>query len=891
MNRKNLSILISSLVIILVGGFYLVTREGNTNGNPWKMIPDTPAFVLQTDKPGCLYNKLSRENEIFKSLEDIKPIEALNKSVKQFLNIIGSNQELKNKFLDSPLYLTVYPDSASGRIRYLLLFKIRKDLKINQIKNIISDSKKDKTINFSVLVSGKSKILNVAGSHSGRHFYVAVVHGVVLLSSSENLLRGALNTYYQKKSNFTENKAFKQVAKTSGKIVDARLYINYHQLTKLFLPIVNLRYKRNFRELSNFARWTEVDLLLKSKNLLLFGYTYSGSQNLLSRFNKKRNGENVDMYSLVPFNSNLFLKKTYQAFSKETAEKQLRSFSKVFRKSLKSLIRISNQVCYVSNALSINEIPDKSYGIVSFDDELKAKTLLKNLSIGSSRSRIVKYENHIIRRINIKGFLPSLYGKIFSGVPREYYTFLNGSAVFGHSPDDLSQLIRDYDTGKTLDLNDNFKVFSTNTLQTADLTFQLQLRSFLKMFPKYLDKKTADKLLNYKNILNNFQYLTLQFNKENPMFYTNFALQYNSSYKEENLAVWKIQLNDSIVGKPFLVKDYRNGKYDIIVFDNANRMYFIDNNGKILWTKRLPNLPMSKIYQVDYYKNGKIQYLFNTAHNLFLIDRKGHFVADYPIPLRPAATNGISVFDYNNRKDYRILVAQADEKIHDYTIKGNPVRGWNLPQMPDITVQPVYRLLADHHDYIIITDIHHHVRIVNRRGRQRIYLKSSFQKAKNSAYYVNKTNNKGIILTTDEKGQLVYISRSGRISTTSFGKFSPNHYFLYEDFNGDLAKDFIYIDHKKLTVFNRFKKVLFTYTFSSNIDVQPEFFSLGGRQKVLGVVASRESTIYLFDNQGNILIGRGLTGATPFTVGSLNQSGNINLITAAGNTLYNYRIK
>ena len=452
-------------------------------------------------------------------------------------------------------------------------------------------------------------------------------------------------------------------------------------------------------------------------------------------------------------------------------------------------------------------------------------------------------------------------------------------------------MIHYYDTGKTLDLNDNFKLFATNTLHSADLTFQLQLRSLLEMFPKYLEKKTADKLLKYNNVLKNFQYLTLQFNKENSMFYTNFALQYNSSYKEENLAVWKIQLNDSIVGKPFLVRDYRNGKYDIIVFDNANRMYFIDNNGKVLWTKRLPNLPISKIYQVDYYRNGKIQYLFNTAHNLFLIDRKGHFVADYPIPLRPAATNGISVFDYNDRRDYRIMVAQADEKIHDYTIKGNPVRGWNLPQMPDITVQPVSRLLADHHDYILITDINNHVKIVNRRGRQRIYLKSSFKKAKNSAYYVNKTNNKGIILTTDEKGQLVYISRSGRVSTTSFGNFSPNHYFLYEDFNGNFAKDFIYIDNKKLTVFNKFKKLLFSYTFSSNIDVQPEFFSLGDKQKVLGVVVSQESTIYLFDNQGNILIGRGLTGATPFTVGSLNRSSDINLITAAGNTLYNYRIK
>ena len=890
MNKTNLTIIIVALIVVLLGGYYVLTRQGKTDGNPWKMIPDTPAFVLQTDNPGDLYNKLSQNNEIYKSLKGVEPLEKLDSSVQQFLDITKSNKEINDKVHDSPFYLALYSDSTFGKNPYLILFQIRKSIEISKLKDIIKDSKYGKNIKFSVPANGNQDILDILNTTSNQHFYISVEQGVVLLSSSDNLLQKAIDTYTHKKENFTESDAFKQVAKTSGKIVDARLYINYPQMIKLLSAYANPDYKKDFLQLSRFAEWTETDLLLKSKNLLLSGYTYSGSHDLLSEYTGK-NGENSDIYSLFPFNSNVSLNKAYQDFSKAAAVKQLSSFRSAYRSDLKALIQISSQVSYVSNALTTNEITDKSYGIISFDDELKAETLLKNLSIRSGRSHIKRYGNHIIRSLNIKDFLPDIYGDIFSGTTRDYYTIINGSAVFGHSPDDLIQLIHYYDTGKTLDLNDNFKLFATNTLHTSDLTFQIQLRSFLELLPTYLDKKTGDKFLKYKNILKNFQYLTLQFNKENSMFYTNFALQYNSSYKEENLALWKIQLNDSIVGKPFLVRDHRNGKYDIIVFDKANMMYFIDYNGKILWTKRLPNLPISKIYQVDYYRNGKIQYMFNTANNLFLIDREGHFVADYPIPLHPAATNGISVFDYNNRRDYRIMVAQADEKIHDYTIKGNPVRGWNLPQMPDITVQPVYRLLTNHHDYIIITDIHNHVKIVNRRGRQRIYLKSNFKKAKHSVYYVNKTNNKGIILTTDDKGRLVYITRHGRISYTNFGSFSPDHYFLYEDFNSNFSKDFIYIDHKKLTVFNRFKKVLFSYTFSSNINVQPEFFSLGGRQKVLGVVASQENTIYLFDNQGNIMIGRGLTGATPFTVGSLNRSGDINLITAAGNTLYNYRIK
>ncbi len=888
MNKTGLFVTISFVIVLLAGGYYFMSRRGNTNGDPWKMIPDTPAFVLQTDQPGALYDKLSQDNEMYKGLKGIQQMAALDKSIQQFLDIIGSHQEINDKIMDSPFYLSVYGDSTAGKARFLALFSIHEAIKISPIRKLIAESDSGPGIKMSVQGQGSRKMLDVADTLTHQRFYVSVLNGVVMLSQSTSLLQKALNNYHN--NNFTNSEAFLEVAKTSGKIVDARLYINYPEMVKLLAEFVNKDHRDDLLKLSDFAKWTEVDLILKSKDVLLSGFTFTGPHDLLSQYDQK-NSESTNLYSLYPFNSNVALNRTLQQFSKSEAISRLKNFRQVFRNSLKDLIGVSQEVGYVANALSPKELTDKSWGVISFTDELKGQTALKNLALKSSGSWTKRYGDHLIRKINIKDLLPTLYGKIFSGIQREYYTILNGSAVFGHSPEDLIQLIHYYDTGKTLDLNDNFKAFSTNMLRASNVTFQLQIRSFLDMLPRYLEPKTSSKLEASRAVLKDFQYFSMQFNREHSMFYTNIALEYNPAFKEENLALWKIQLEDSIVGKPYLVRDHRNGKYDIIVFDRGDHMYFIDYNGKILWTKRLPSLPIGKIYPVDYYKNGNIQYLFNTANNLFLIDREGHFVGDYPIPIHPEATNGLTVFDYTNRKDYRIMLAQADEKIHDYTIKGNPVRGWHYPQMPDITVQSIYRLLTSRKDYIIITDLQNNIKIVDRRGRQRIYLKSDFKKAKNSAFYLNRTNNKGIILTTDVQGQLVYIARNGRISYTSFGNFSPDHYFLYDDFNGDFVNDFIFIDHRKLTVFNRFKKVLFSYTFSSNIDVQPEFFSLGGKQKVLGVVASHENTIYLFDSQGNILIGRGLTGATPFTVGSLNRSGDINLITAAGNTLYNYRLK
>jgi hypothetical protein len=384
----------------------------------------------------------------------------------------------------------------------------------------------------------------------------------------------------------------------------------------------------------------------------------------------------------------------------------------------------------------------------------------------------------------------------------------------------------------------------------------------------------------------------VQFTRSDPYVFTLlYLLSDQNAIEEENVAIWKCELDGKIAGKPFLVKDHKTGMFNVVVFDEDANIYLISTDGRVLWKKRVDALPESPIYQVDYYKNGKVQYLFNTRDFIYLIDKNGENVASYPRKLNPSATNGLNLFDYENKKDYRLLVAQSDKRIYNYTLKGQQVKGWVKPRTANIVADPVTRLVAERKDYILFNDLDNNITIVNRRGNERIKLKEKPNKAKNSSFYVNMTNNKGIIITTNEEGKLTYIGKSGMLSYTDFGNFSPIHFFLYDDFNGDGAMDFIYVDGNELKVFDRFKNVLFAYTFESTISIKPEFFSLGRNQKVLGIVADQEKAVYLFDKKGNPIISRGLIGETPFTVGSLDNSNEINLITAADNILYNYRLK
>ena len=54
------------------------------------------------------------------------------------------------------------------------------------------------------------------------------------------------------------------------------------------------------------------------------------------------------------------------------------------------------------------------------------------------------------------------------------------------------------------------------------------------------------------------------------------------------------------------------------------------SKGNILWKRQLGGIILDNINQIDFYKNKKIQYVFNTEDSLYIIDRLGQNVEDFP---------------------------------------------------------------------------------------------------------------------------------------------------------------------------------------------------------------------------------------------------------------------
>ena len=183
--------------------------------------------------------------------------------------------------------------------------------------------------------------------------------------------------------------------------------------------------------------------------------------------------------------------------------------------------------------------------------------------------------------------------------------------------------------------------------------------------------------------------IIVQFVTEGEMYYSNISLGYTSQIKEKAHTVWESLLDSTAIGKPYLTINHYTSEKEIIVQDAKNTLYLINSAGRILWKVRLEDPIMGEIYQIDYYNNGKLQYLFNTPTGIHLLDRNGNYVERYPVKLRADATNGLALFDYDKRKEYRIFVACENRKVYVYDIEGNIVPGWKFPGSEGTVQKPV----------------------------------------------------------------------------------------------------------------------------------------------------------------------------------------------------------
>jgi hypothetical protein len=143
---------------------------------------------------------------------------------------------------------------------------------------------------------------------------------------------------------------------------------------------------------------------------------------------------------------------------------------------------------------------------------------------------------------------------------------------------------------------------------------------------------------------------------------------------------------------PFPVQNSATGKTNSF-YQNANLYLCLnDENGKGVWGVPFKQPLCGYVESVDFFANGKIQFLFAAGESLYLIDRLGRFVNGFPVNLGKPVLLGPKAYDFTGAKGYTVMILHRDNSLEMYDLHGKKPASWKGIQAPE-TVKSLPELL------------------------------------------------------------------------------------------------------------------------------------------------------------------------------------------------------
>lgn len=866
---------ISYIVLLLLLALLWSSCSHKKSASVWDTVPPESVCVLEASR----FQDMKDALVLFSESSDV--IQAFGDQMKSLDSLASSDPKIEQKLHEAAMALVIAP--VKGCLTTAAVFCSKNLLINNELKYII----KSNTLGYEFHKNGKLEYLQFAKPDTlfafARPPYLVLTFNEALLISMMNQLETSPKLY--------SNPDFQRVESTLGTAVPMHLYVNYDALEPFIVSNTSSKRVDGAQRFAlNFKGLAALDVLTKPDALVMNGYSVATDSVSSLRPLKYQLPVYNSIVNVLPFNTKLMLHfgmSDYASYWVEFADNE--RIEKLNR-SLKANIEEQLIACLSEVSLCAIGSSANPVFIARMNDPASVIQFVEKLDAKYGVSENIVNQGYSIKRGNIKNFVPDVFGSCFNDIKSFSYSFVDQYLVVANDIQQVQDVISCYRSGRTLDLSENFKAFQNNMLESANISLYVACADNQTLINKFVGGDLAAFLKRNKTFLQSYQAFSIQLASAKDLVYTCFSLRKMTDVKEESNVQWKANLDAPMKGKPYIVPDPSSNADQVMVFDVNNTMYLIDCRGIVKWKHQIEEAPMSDVEVVDVDKNGQLQFLFNTANYLELIDTEGNAMPGFPKRLLAEASNGLAVFDYEGNRNYRVLVCGVDKFVYNYDLRGEETEGWNRHRTEELVTKPVQHVVADNKDLLIVTDAKGTARILDRQGRIRIPLRADLKKSQGADFYENRTNHKGIILTSDDTGNLLYIANDGGLARTDFGQFSNKHYFLYEDFNGDQDPDFIYLDGKELHVFNRFKKVLYSHDFDTEIKTKPVFYRLSRNKRLLGVVSESAREIYLIDKNGNMMVSSGLVGETEFAIGSLKGNNEINLLTGVGNALFNYLI-
>ncbi|PRP67043.1 hypothetical protein BST86_07980 [Nonlabens agnitus] len=348
-----------------------------------------------------------------------------------------------------------------------------------------------------------------------------------------------------------------------------------------------------------------------------------------------------------------------------------------------------------------------------------------------------------------------------------YLTLIDRFLVLSANQETLEEIIAGYQNGTTLSSQNWWKEAREKMSSSSSLLNVTSLEKFKNPFIS-IDEKD-DKVLKSMDDTT-LKAMISQYVHEDAYAFYRLEIPYGSTAAEQPLVaqIGSYKSESDIIAGPFLFPNHLNNTYDVAIQTEDFKLTLLSETGEVHWTKELNTKILGEIQSVDVYKNDRKQLLFANQEKVYLLDRKGNDVDKFPYNPKKDITQPLSVFDYDNNRNYRFVITTGKD-LTMLDSKGNKVSGFNY--RPDgIILNSPQHFRKGNKDYIAFTTDQKELKLINRTGETRTSVKTKIE-AKSDLYFYN-----NLIQFVNSDDKLLHVNPStGKVTVTNTSLDTDSH--------------------------------------------------------------------------------------------------------------------
>lgn len=869
---KRTALLITLLLVFLVAGYLIYDKYyHSTPTTLWRMVPENAIAVAESSTLDDTFRKL-QENPIWNSLQTIDDVRRLNDWVGQLDSLKGQSgigSLTEGDFLISMhvvtrnsfgfLYLLDLNAPGSQRTLSRLLEEMQQeggwqlDTRTYQGQDINELTLGDRT--FSYLIHNNK----FAGSYTP-----FLVEDVVRLVTDE-----------EQPDFFRANPSLESMLKLNQD--DGNIYVNLRHISSFFGAFVNPRYTETLEGLELLGNSSFLDLKINENAILMNGITEEGQNTFLSTFSGQLPAS-ASVKHMIP-NATAFLHQYTLSDPDSWHDRLLEYWSATDagylrdRETFFSNHPLEAEAFFSTVGASITLMHIEEPGapeytpmaLVESRDIAGMMNQLNRLSEAISSARgdslyVEGYGNYEIRELNVPDVPKYLFGPSFQGFDATFYT--QSGPVVILSPDILSMkklldAIQNEDTwGRSVLYNQ----FLENTLEEANVSFHVNVRRAWEHTLRIADQEWRQFGIRNGEVLKSFGLISCQFSQLDDNFYTSILMEHDGRVTRPRESVplelaGQTRFENLLATKPYVVRNHVTNGLETVLQDSSNTFFLVSDNGNISWGKPLNGRMLTDVEQLDYYRNGKLQYFFATPGRLHLIDRLGNEVEGYPMQM-PHAIRYVSVLDYDRSRRYRYLVADEQGNLYMYDKEGRNLEGWQPRSVGSRLSSAPFHIRVRGKDFIIAVEAIGKIHAMNRRGEYYPGFPLDLGTRVETIPFVKPgaTFQETSITVIDKDGKRVVFDLNGQIKSSEqlYKPTTDTEFKLVPD---ALSNTYVIarLEGRRMVLLNQAQQELMAKDYLSAAGLDIQYYDFGSDVRVFVVSDQEQGFTYLYDQIGRLI--------------------------------------